>query len=67
MILDLGDDASEFGRQALRAFEAAGGDELVQQAEAKPAERESLVGPALAGLGAWDLDVRGDADELEAA
>ncbi|MCV7168599.1 acyl-CoA dehydrogenase [Mycobacterium manitobense] len=66
MILDLGDDASEFGRQALRAFEAAGGDELVQQAEAKPAERESLVGPALAGLGAWDLDVRGDADELEA-
>ncbi|MDO3636260.1 acyl-CoA dehydrogenase family protein, partial [Mycolicibacterium arseniciresistens] len=50
-----------------RAFEAAGGDELVQQAEAKPAERESLVGPALAGLGAWDLDVRGDADELEAA
>ncbi|MGA5463368.1 acyl-CoA dehydrogenase family protein [Mycobacterium sp. NPDC050041] len=67
MILDLGDDAAEFGRQALRAFEAAGGDELVQQAEAKPAERESLVGPALAGLGAWDLDVRGDADELEAA
>lgn len=67
MNLDLGDDAAEFGRQALRAFEAAGGDELVQQAEAKPAERESLVGPALAGLGAWDLDVRGDADELEAA
>lgn len=67
MNIDLGDDAAEFGRQALRAFEAAGGDELVQQAEAKPAERESLVGPALAGLGAWDLDVRGDADELEAA
>ncbi|MEV3902596.1 acyl-CoA dehydrogenase family protein [Mycobacterium sp. NPDC050551] len=67
MILDLGDDAAEFGRQALRAFEAAGGDQLVQEAEAKPAERESLVGPALAGLGAWDLDVRGDADELEAA
>jgi hypothetical protein len=67
MILDLGDDAREYGRQALRAFENAGGDLLVQQAEAKPAERESLVGPTLTGLGAWDLDVRADADELEAA
>jgi 3-oxo-4-pregnene-20-carboxyl-CoA dehydrogenase alpha subunit len=67
MILDLGDDAKEYGRQALRAFEAAGGDRLVQQAEAKPAERESLAGPALAELGAWDLDVCTDADELEAA
>jgi hypothetical protein len=67
MILDLGDDAREYGRQALRAFAAAGGDLLLQQAEAKPAERESLVGPTLAELGAWDLDVRADADELEAA
>jgi 3-oxo-4-pregnene-20-carboxyl-CoA dehydrogenase alpha subunit len=67
MILDLGDDAKEYGRQALRAFEAAGGDQLVQQAEAKPGERESLAGPALAELGAWDLDVCTDADELEAA
>jgi hypothetical protein len=67
MILDLGDDAKEYGRQALRAFEAAGGDQLVQQAEAKPGERESLAGPALAELGAWDLDVRTDSDELEAA
>ena len=45
MILDLSDDAKEYGRQALRAFEAAGGDQLVQQAEAKPAERESLDRP----------------------
>jgi 3-oxo-4-pregnene-20-carboxyl-CoA dehydrogenase alpha subunit len=67
MILDLGDDAKEYGRQALRAFEAAGGDQLVQQAEAKPGERESLAGPSLSELGAWDLDVRTDADELEAA
>lgn len=67
MILDLGDDAREYGRQALRAFDAAGGDLLLQQAEAKPAQRESLVGPALAELGAWDLDVRADAEELEAA
>ena len=28
MILDLSDDAKEYGRQALRAFEAAGGDQL---------------------------------------
>ncbi|OBB72973.1 acyl-CoA dehydrogenase family protein [Mycobacterium sp. 852014-52144_SCH5372336] len=67
MNLDLSEDAQEYGRQALRAFEAAGGDELVQQAEAKPEARESLVGPSLAGIGAWDLDARTDADGLEAA
>jgi 3-oxo-4-pregnene-20-carboxyl-CoA dehydrogenase alpha subunit len=67
MVLDLGEDPREYGRQALRAFEAAGGDQLVQQAEAKPETRESLVGPVLNGLGAWDLDARADADELEAA
>jgi hypothetical protein len=70
MVLDLSEDAREFGRQALRAFEAAGGDQLVQQAEedpAKPGFRESLVGPILAGLGAWELDPRSDADGLEAA
>lgn len=67
MNLELSEDAVEYGRQALRAFEAAGGDELVQQAEAKPEARESLVGPVLAGLGAWDLDARSDADGLEAA
>lgn len=66
-VLDLSEDAREFGRAAQQALEAAGGDLLVQQAEAKPAQREALVGPVLAGLGAWDLDVRGDADELEAA
>lgn len=67
MILDLGSDAREYGRQALRAFEAAGGDELIQQAEAKPEAREGLVAPVLAELGAWDLDHRTDADGLEAA
>ena len=30
MILDLSEDAKEYGRQALRAFESAGGDQLVQ-------------------------------------
>jgi hypothetical protein len=67
MILDLSDEAKEYGREALRAFEAAGGDQLVQQAEAKPVDREALVGPVLAELGAWDLDPRLDADGLEAA
>ncbi len=67
MILDLGDDAKEYGREALRAFGAAGGDQLVQQAEAKPETRDSLVGPMLNELGAWDLDARTDADGLEAA
>lgn len=66
-MLELGDDAQEYGRQALRAFEAAGGDQLVQQAEAKPDSREALVGPVLDELGAWDLDARTDADGLEAA
>ncbi len=67
MVLDLSDDAKEYGRQALRAFEAAGGDQLVQQAEAKPDSRESLAGPVLTELGAWELDPRTDPDGLEAA
>ena len=67
MILDLSEDAKEYGRQALRAFEAGGGDQLVQQAEAKPDTRDSLVGPVLNELGAWELDARTDADALEAA
>lgn len=67
MILDLSDDAKEYGREARRAFEAAGGDQLVQDAEAKPASRETLVAPVLVGLGAWELDPRNDTDGLEAA
>jgi hypothetical protein len=67
MITDLGNEAKEYGRQALRAFEAAGGDELVQRAQADPSARETLVGPVLADLGAWELEPRSDADQLEAA
>ena len=67
MNLELSDDAAEYGRQALRAFESAGGDLLVQQAEAKPSDRDALVAPVLADLGAWDLDPRTDPDSLEAA
>jgi 3-oxo-4-pregnene-20-carboxyl-CoA dehydrogenase alpha subunit len=67
MILDLGNEAKEYGREALRAFETAGGDQLVQQAEAKPGDREALVTPILDELGAWELDARTDPDALEAA
>jgi hypothetical protein len=67
MIIDLSEEAAEFGRQALRAFEAAGGDELVQRAEADPSSRDALAGPVLAELGAWDLEPRCDTDSLEAA
>ena len=67
MVLDLSDDAKEYGRQAIRAFGAAGGDQLVQQAEAKPDSREALIGPILTELGAAELDPRTDTDGLEAA
>ncbi|WP_396917453.1 acyl-CoA dehydrogenase family protein [Mycolicibacterium sp.] len=67
MNIDLSDDAKEYGRQALRAFEAAGGDQLLQQAEAKPDTREALVAPTLGALGAWELEPRSDPDALEAA
>ena len=67
MNLELCEDAIEYGRQALRAFEAAGGDHLVQEAEAKPDSHDALVSPVLAELGAWDLEPRTDGDSLEAA
>ena len=67
MILELSDDATEYGRQTRRAFESAGGDQLLQQADAAPETRETLVAPVLAELGAWDLDVRADAESREAA
>jgi len=67
MIIELSNEAVEYGREALRAFEAAGGDDLVQQVEDDPARRAGIVAAVLTELGAWDLDPRGDADELEAA
>nr|WP_242666142.1 MULTISPECIES: acyl-CoA dehydrogenase family protein [Parafrankia] len=67
MNTELSEEAVEFGRTALRAFEAAGGDQLVQDAEREPARRVELVEPVLDELGAWELDPRGGADELEAA
>lgn len=67
MEIELSEEAQEYGRQAQRALEAAGGDLLAERAEADPASRAALVEPVLAELGAWDLDPRGSADELEAA
>ncbi|MET9214132.1 MULTISPECIES: acyl-CoA dehydrogenase family protein [unclassified Nocardia] len=67
MHLELSSEAAEFGRQALRALRAAGGDDLVQLAEADPAIRHTTIAPVLARLGAWDLSPRRDPIELEAA
>lgn len=67
MNIELSEDAAEYGRQAQRALEAAGGDLLVQRAEQDPAVRESVVSPVLRKLGAWDLAPREDAAELQAA
>jgi hypothetical protein len=67
MQLELSDEALEYGRLSQRAFESAGGDQLVQTAEAEPDRRERLVAPVLEELGAWQLDPRASADELEAA
>jgi hypothetical protein len=67
VITELSEEATEYGRQALRAFEAAGGDELIQRAEADPAGRNGLVAEVFDELGAWELDPRGDAEEAEAA
>jgi 3-oxo-4-pregnene-20-carboxyl-CoA dehydrogenase alpha subunit len=67
MNIDLSDEAAEYGLQALRALDAAGGDRLVQVAEQEPDRREAIVAPVLGELGAWELDARGDAAELEAA
>jgi 3-oxo-4-pregnene-20-carboxyl-CoA dehydrogenase alpha subunit len=67
MKIGLTEEAAEYGRQALRALEAAGGDRLVQMAEQEPSRREAIMAPVLGELGAWELDARGDAGELEAA
>ena len=49
------------------AFGNAGGDDLLQAAERDPASRASRIEPVLASLGAWELQPRASADELEAA
>lgn len=67
MNIDLSPEAREYGEQARRAFESAGGDTLLQRAEAEPAQRTPLVEAVLNDLGAWDLEPRADIDAAEAA
>jgi hypothetical protein len=67
MNIELSSEALAYGRLARQAIEAAGGDGLVQDAEREPERRESIFAPVLGELGAWELDPRGDADDLEAA
>jgi 3-oxo-4-pregnene-20-carboxyl-CoA dehydrogenase alpha subunit len=67
MNIDLSEEAVEYGRVARVALEAAGGDRLIQTAEADPGRRDALVAPVLAELGAWELDPRAGRDDLEAA
>jgi hypothetical protein len=52
--IDLSPEAAAYGRGARQALQGASGDQL-------------LLDAALKELGAWDLDPRGDADDLEAA
>ncbi|MGW5375634.1 acyl-CoA dehydrogenase family protein [Nocardia sp. NPDC003999] len=66
MAIELATEASEYGKQAVRALRAAGGDELVRQAERDPARR-ARIAPVLGELGAWELEPRRDPVELEAA
>jgi 3-oxo-4-pregnene-20-carboxyl-CoA dehydrogenase alpha subunit len=52
--IDLSPEAAEYGRSARQALAAAGRD-------------RPLLDAALKEIGAWDLDPRGDPDDLEAA
>lgn len=67
MNIELSKEAADYGREAIRAFETAGGDRLLEAAETDPARRAEAVDPVLTGLGAWELDPRRDPDDLEAA
>ncbi len=67
MKLELCDEAVAFGRSAHGALESAGGDQLVQMGEKEPARRQEVIAGVLEELGAWQLDPRAGADELEAA
>lgn len=67
MNIELSEEANEYGHQASRAFEAAGGDNLLQKAQADPDSRGRTITPILDELGALDLEPRADADQLEAA
>jgi hypothetical protein len=67
MTMELSTEALTYGATARQALAAAGGDQLLRDAEREPGRRGSRYARVLAELGAWDLDPRGDADDLEAA
>ena len=74
MNIDLSPEAVEYGRTVRRALQAVGGDELAATAgsggdgiQAGTREAADAAAKVLADLGAWDLDPRGVAAELEAA
>jgi hypothetical protein len=67
MNVELTAEALEYGREAARALEAAGGENLIQSSERSPASRGAHMTQVLADLGAWDLTPRTDPDDLEAA
>ena len=67
MNIELSAEALAYGSTARQALADAGGDQLVQDAERDPAKRDNVFAPTFAELGAWQLDPRGDADDLEAA
>jgi 3-oxo-4-pregnene-20-carboxyl-CoA dehydrogenase alpha subunit len=67
MNIELSGEALDYGRLARHALEEAGGDRLIQHAEAEPERREAIVAPVLGELGAWQLEPRADPDDLEAA
>ena len=62
----LSEEATEFGSVVDRSLESLGGFDVVRQADVDGARRAD-VERALAELGVWELDVRGDLGELEAA
>jgi hypothetical protein len=59
-------DVVAFGDSARSRFQSLGGVELALRAESDDTARTAAA-DALAELGAWDIDPRGDADELLAA
>jgi len=65
MNIDLSPEAVEYGQTARRALQSAGGDELASGTPGR--EGGEAAAKVLADLGAWDLDPRGSAAELEAA
>jgi 3-oxo-4-pregnene-20-carboxyl-CoA dehydrogenase alpha subunit len=67
MNIELSEEALSFGTLARQALEGPGAAAFVTDAEKEPARRERIFAPALAELGAWQLDPRQDPDDLEAA